>query len=218
MEDDWTKDCEDLDFINVDIHFCINDSFYYGPSDVLSIAEQKQTTPLPSVTNKAADVMDLRTLKAEHNPDKLLAYYEEVLRLAKNYGKKKTEISHYFWLKLSLWRPDLGIFMNFPWYDSLDEMTPILEKIASVEDGVLLHDVDQGWEVEIIARDGFIYCREGDPDEDGYNILHKIPRGPLAAECENVLDRARALVNWLSDSIGEDYWSKTIYPADLAVE
>lgn len=216
--DDWIKDCEDLDFINVDVHFCINEDFYYGPSDVISIAERKQTTPLPSVTNKAAETFDLRSQKAEKFPDKLLEYYEEVLRLAKNYGKKPLEISQYFWLKLSFWRPDLGIYMNFPWYDSLDEITPLLEKIASVEDGVLWHDVDQGWEVEIIAADGFIYCREGDPEENEYNILHKIPRRPLALECEEVLDRSRALVNWLADSVGEDYWTKTRYPEDLMAE
>lgn len=213
--DTWTNDCEPLDFINVDISFCINEDFYYGPSDVFSIAERKQTTPLPSVTNKSAATHDLRSLKAEANTEKLLAYYREVLRLAKNYGKSKTDISHYFWLRLSFWRSEKNISINFPWYDSLDEIAPILEKIASVEEGTLLADRDQGWDVEIIGTDDYIYAREGDFEEGDLNILHKIPRRSLAAECENALDRARALVAWLTDEIGEDYWSKTKYPEDL---
>ena len=145
----------------------------------------------------------------------LLAYYREVLRLAKNYGKKDTEISHYFWVKLSFWRGEMNISMDFPWYDSLDEIAPLLEKIDSNEDGVLLSDEDMGWEAEIIAQDGFIYAREEDPETGDINILHKIPRGPLAKDCRNALERARALISWLSDNIGDDYWTKTRYPADL---
>jgi hypothetical protein len=216
--DDWTKDCEDLDFINVDICFCINEDFYYGPLDVESIAERKQTTPLPSVTNKSATTFNLRSLKAEDYPEKLLAYYREVLRLAKNYGKKDIEIGHYFWLKLYFWRPDKGISMNFPWYDTLDQMLPILEKIASTEEGVLIYDEDQDWEVEIIARDEYIYAREGNPEEDELNILHKIPRGPLAQDCVVALDRAKNLIVWLSDELDNDYWTKSKYPEDLFEE
>ena len=213
--DTWIKDCELLDFINVDVCFCIFEDFYYGPSDAISIAENKQTSPLPSVTNKSATTFNLRSLKAEDNTEKLLAYYREVLRLAKNYGKKDTEISHYFWVKLSFWRGEMNISMDFPWYDSLDEIAPLLEKIDSNEDGVLLSDEDMGWEAEIIAQDGFIYAREEDPETGDINILHKIPRGPLAKDCRNALERARALISWLSDNIGDDYWTKTRYPADL---
>jgi hypothetical protein len=216
--DDWTKDCEDLDFINVDVCFCINEDFYYGPLDVESIAERKQTTPLPSVTNKSAATFNYRSLKAEDHPEKLLAYYREVLRLAKNYGKKDAEIGHYFWLKLYFWRPDKGISMDFPWYDSLDQMLPVLEKIASTEEGVLIHDEDQDWEIEIIARDEYIYAREGNPEEDELNILHKIPRPRLALDCEEAIARARALVAWLTDELDNDYWTKSKYPKDLFSE
>ena len=213
--DTWTKDCEPLDFINMDICFCINEDFYYGPSDVFSIAERKQTTPLPSVTNKSAATHDLRSLKAEDNAEKLLAYYKEVLRLAKNYGKKPTDITDYFWLRLSFWRTEMDISINFPWYDSLDEIAPVLERMASGADGIILADMDQGWDIEIVAKDGFIYAREGDFEENELNILHKIPRAPLAAECENALSRTRNLIAWLSDEIGDDYWTKTKYPEDL---
>lgn len=212
MDDDWTKDCEPLDFINVDICFCINEDFYYGPLDVESIAARKQTTPLPSVTNKAAATFNLRSLKAEAHPEKLLDYYREVLRLAKNYGKKDAEITHYFWLKLYFWRPDLGISMNFPWYDSLDQMEPILEKIASAEDGVLLRDEDLSWEAEIVGKDGFIYAREANPDEDDVTIFHQIPRRALSHECLEALDRTKALIAWLSGELGKDYWTKSPYP------
>lgn len=211
--DSWANDCEPLDFINVDICFCISEDFYYGPLDVESIAARKQTTPLPSVTNKAPATFNLRSLKAEAHPEKLLDYYREVLRLAKNYGKKDAEITHYFWLKLYFWRPDLGISMNFPWYDSLDQMAPVLEKIASDEDGVLLRDDDLSWEAEIIGKDGFIYAREGDPEEEGdFNIFHKIPRKALSHECLEALDRARALIAWLSDELDKDYWTNAPYP------
>lgn len=213
--DDWTNDCEPLDFINVDVFFCINEDFYYGPHDVDSMAARKQTTPLPSVTNKAAATHDFRTLKGEDYPDQLLAYYREVLRLADNYGRKDTEIGHYFWLKLYFWRPDKGISMSFPWYESLSQIAPILEKIASGEDGVLLDDEDQDWEAEIIARDGILYAREGNPETGEVNILHKIPRGPLANECAAALSRARNLVAWLTDNLGDDYWTKSKYPEDL---
>ena len=213
--DTWIKDCEPLDFLNIDVCFCIFEDFYYGPSDAISIAEHKQTTALPSVTNKSATTFNFRTLKAEENTEKLLAYYREILRLAKNYGKKDLEISQYFWVKLSFWRGELNISMDFPWYDTLDEIAPLLEKIDSTEDGVLLHDEDMGWEAEIVAKDGFIYAREGDPETGDINILHKIPRGPMAKDCREALERARALIGWLSDNIGDLYWTKTRYPADL---
>lgn len=214
-DDDWKKHCEPLDFINVDICFCINEDFYYGPHDVISIEERKQTTPLPSVTNKAAATFNLRSLKAEDNTEKLLAYYEEVLRLAQNYKRSPLEVSHYFWLKLYFWRPDLGISMNFPWYDTLDEIAPVLEKIVSGENGLLLKDFDQGWDIEIYGDDDYIYAREGDPSEDEINILHQIPRAQLANDCEQALIRARALIAWLSDNLGHDYWTHPTLPADL---
>lgn len=213
--DSWIKDCELLDFINVDICFCINEDFYYGPHDVESIAARAQTTPLPSVTNKAAATFNYRSLKAQDNSEKLLAYYREVLRLANNYGRKKAEIGHYFWLKLYFWRPEKEVTMNFPWYDTLEDMAPVLEKIASDEEGLLFHDVDEGWEIEIVARDGFIYAREGDFENGEYSILHKIPRERLAIDCHEALVRARALIEWLSDCVGEDYWTHAKYPAEL---
>lgn len=216
--EDWTKDCELLDFLNVDICFCINEDFYYGPSDVISIEERKQTTPLPSVTNKAATTFNLRSLKAEENPDKLLSYYREVLRLAKNYGKKDLEISHYFWLKLYFWRPDLHIAMNFPWYDTLDEMAPILEKIGSHENGILLSDEDQNWTADIIAQDGFIFAREGDPEDGDFHFLHQIPRARFGIDCLEALERTRSLIYWLSNQIGTDYWTAPKYPAGLFKE
>lgn len=213
--DSWMKDCEPLDFLNVDVCFCINEDFYYGPPDAVSIAEHKQTSPLPSVTNKSAATHHFRSLKAEDHSEKLLAYYREVLRLAKNYGKKDLEISHYFWLKLSFWRGELDISMDFPWYDKLEQIAPVLECIDSNEDGILLSDEDQGWAADIVAKDGFIYAREGDPETGELSILHKIPRGPLANDCRAALERARALIGWLSDNLGEDYWTKSRYPADL---
>jgi len=216
--DEWIKDCEDLDFINVDVCFCINEDFYYGPLDVESIAERKETSPLPSVTNKAAATFNYRSLKAEDFPEKLLDYYREVLRLAKNYGKKDLEITHYFWLKLYFWRPDLGIAMEFPWYDKLEQMLPVLEKIAGDEDGLIYHDEDQDWDIDIYAKDGFIYIREGNFLDGEINILHKIPRGPLAIDCRSAMARATALVAWLSDELDKDYWTKSAYPEDIFTE
>lgn len=46
MNTSWLKDCKPFDFVNVDISFCISEDFYYGPNDVISMTEQKQTTPL----------------------------------------------------------------------------------------------------------------------------------------------------------------------------
>lgn len=216
--DEWLADCEDLDFINVDICFCINEDFYYGPLDVESIAERKQTSPLPSVTNKSAATFNYRSLKAEDYPEKLLDYYREVLRLAKNYGKKDYEITHYFWLKLYFWRPDLGIAMEFPWYDSLEQMLPVLEKIAGTEEGHLFHDEDQDWDIDIFAKDEYIYIREGNFLDGEINILHKIPRPRLAVDCEEAMARAKALVAWLSDELDHDYWTKPPYSEEILAQ
>lgn len=212
---DWLNDCELLDFINVDISFCINEDFYYGPSDAISIAERKQTTPLPSVTNKSAETFNLRSEKAERYAEKLLEYYEEVLRLAKNYGKKDWEISHYFWLKLTFWRPDKGIFMEFPWYDTLGEIAPILERIGSREDGVLLQDEDEHWVADIVAKEGFVYAREGDLEDDAITFQHKIPQDAFARDCLEALARTRHLIDYLSHHLKKDYWTAPKYPADL---
>ncbi len=213
--EDWTNDCELLDFINIDVCFCINEDFYYGPHDIQSMEERKETSPLPPVTNKGVANFNLRSLKAEEHPEKLLDYYREVLRLAKNYGKKPIEITQYFWLKLYIWRPDKHISLNFPWYDSLNEMAPILEKIASDEEGMLFQDADLDWDIEIVAQDGFIYIREGNFEEGEINAMLKTPRARLAIDCAEALARARALIGWLSDEIGEDYWTKAKYPADF---
>lgn len=144
-----------------------------------------------------------------------MAYYREVLRLAGNYKRSPMEISHYFWLKLYFWRPDMGISMNFPWYDTLEEIAPVLEKIASTENGTLLKDFDHGWDAEIYGDDDFVYAREGNFEEGEINILHKIPRPRFALDCEQALGRARNLIAWLSDNIGEDYWSKPRLPTDI---
>lgn len=214
MTIEWLKECEPLDFVNVDISFCINEDFYYGPNDVISMAERKQTTPLPSVTSKSAETFNLRSQKAEIFAEKLLEYYEEVLRLAKNYGKKDWEISHYFWLKLAFTRGDKGIYMNFPYYDTLDEMAPLLEKIGGKETGILLQDEHEDWFADIAAQDGYIFAREGDLEEDIVTFSHKIQRKRLGIDCLEALDRTRALIAYLTQHIGKDYWTAPKFLTD----
>lgn len=215
MNTSWIKDCELLDFVNVDICFCINKDFYYGPNDAVSMAERKQTSPLPSLTNKGAETMNLRSIKAEYYAERLLEYYEEVLRLAKNYGKQEWEISHYFWLKLTIERGDKGLYMEFPFYDTLGEISPLLEKIGSREEGALWEDEDEHWFVDIFAQDGFVYAREGDLEEDILTFLHKIPRKRFAVDCQEALGRTRDLIAYFSGHLKKDYWTAPEFPADL---
>ncbi len=218
MNTSWLKDCELLDFINVDISFCINEDFYYGPHDVISIAERKETTPLPSVTNKAAETHNFRSLKAEQYAEQLLEYYEEVQRLAKNYGRQDWEINQYFWLKLTFSRGDKGLSMNFPCYDTLDEMAPILEKIGGGKDGVILQDEDMDWFADIYAQDGFIYAREGDPEENEISFMQKIPRERFGIDCLEALERTRSLIEYLSGHLKKDYWAAPKFPPGLFTE
>jgi hypothetical protein len=169
----------------------------------------------PAASSKPVGTYNLRSEKAAQDPEKLLAYYQEILRLAKNYGKKDFELSHYFWLNLTFSRGDKNIYMNFPYYDCLEQIAPILEKIGSDENGVILNDEDDAWFAEIIAEDGFIYAREGDMDVEEIYFMQKMPRPRMATDCRETLERTRSLIKFLSENLGKDYWTSSQFLADI---
>jgi hypothetical protein len=189
-----------LSTMEVEICFLLQDSLNSEP-----------LTP-PDIARNTASMV--RSAEAVGHEAELAAYYAQALQLARKQGLGFDQIRHHFWLRLWLWNSEANVHISFPWYDTLSEMDPVLTALSTLAPGQTFHDIDQGWEIELSARDTLIHIRHGNPDdEDGTPQTEvSVPRAALSDQIASLRARTLGLIAHLSGALGCDVWSAPLKP------
>jgi hypothetical protein len=204
---EWISRAKPIETVVVDVGFLISESFYFGPeSDFTQEQWEQLREPLyrPKVERYGDYLLssELRESAAE-----LVRYYQDVLRFVANHRKETAQQSHYFWMRPLIFAR--GTFaITFPWYDTWQEATPVLDALAGPGEGLLFHDLDQGWEFHAFVEGDRLFLRQGDFDGGEEHFAIGVDRAQLVGQVPAVRERVGRLVQELSAALGRDYWSR----------
>jgi hypothetical protein len=206
----WFADAKQIDSLDADIGFLLQDNFYYGPDCEPEVSERTQVESLPSQkVSRHSSSMVLST-EAHGQETALADYYSEVLRLAKKHGKSFNEIRHYFWIRLRLTNTEEKIRIPFPWYDTFSEIDRFFSSLSGHSDGPVFCDADQGWEFEVHASEGDFVTRLRNPDNEKILAIVRLPMHSLRSSIEPLRTQAIAIIKTLSSQVGRDLWTNPV--------
>lgn len=204
---EWTSRRKPVGAVSVDVGFLIAESFYYGPENGFSQKQwQQQREPLyqPSVARYGQYLL---SADLEESATELVRYYQDVMRLVVRHRKEIDQQSQYFWMRpLIFARGDFAI--TFPWYDTWEEAVPVLDALVGPGDGLLFHDLEQGWELHVFAERDCLFFRQGDFDSGEEHLAIAADRAQLSGQVPVVRERVPRLLQHLSAALGRDYWSR----------
>lgn len=192
--------------IEVEVAFLIKDSFYFGPDDDLT-DESKQRFSEPIYQPALAMQANRRVLSSEvqRNPEELIKYYRDVIRLAGKHGKPLSPAGPYFWLRPVILKSSSEL-VSFGWSDTFAEAVRFLSSTRTSTDGQLFWNVDQGWHVEIIGQGADIFVRAGDPHYKRTFRCFGTSRERFSEQSSTIEGRIRRIKSILIDAIGTNYW------------
>lgn len=203
----WIDNARPISSIDAEICFLLNGDFYYGPDSHPQIVERKEVDPLPKLDFPRVVEQMARTSEISGHEHQLADYYSGVLSAANKHGKTFNEIRQYFWIRFWLWNSEEDIRVRFPWYDTLGEIENFIKCVIEAEDGEVFYDIDQGWELDVFAKNEFLYIQERDPDYDEVYYAVRLPRAPLIKSLIELVERATIQVDALSNLVGHNYWT-----------
>src|SRR5262249_17977720 len=126
----------------------------------------------------------------------LVRYCQDVLRLVAHHRKRIGQHSQYFWMRpLIFSRGEFAI--TFPWYDTWGEAIPMLDALAAPGDGLLFHDLEQGWEFHLFAEGDHLFLRQGDFDSGEEHFVIAADRTKLSNQVPAVRVRVGQLIQEL---------------------
>ncbi|AJQ94830.1 hypothetical protein [Gynuella sunshinyii] len=202
--DNWMQSATFQNDVKVDIGFMACDSFYFGPENGLT-PEQYETMRVslyqPELKKSGSFILSCDVIGHE---EELIKHYRDVVQKYAEYGKDISQSTH-FWNRPVIYNSDFVI--SFPWHDHFREGKNVLDHLTSVEDGNIYRDIDQGWALDIAARDDLIYAREWDPDYEEIHYQVKFDRVTIRQQAKALMTDVPALIQKLSAALGHDYWT-----------
>jgi hypothetical protein len=207
----WCSEATRVSSLEAEICFLVQDDFYYGPDRLANLEDRQKflehLVP-PDIPRLVPSIV--RTSEALGNELKLAAYYEQIVCLARKHKLTFNSVRQYFWLRFWLWNPEQQLHISFPWYDSFSEIDRFLNNLAKAEDGLVDHDVEQGWEMEAYAHEGMLYIRQRDPDADETHLAICVPRQELVAQLGKLSGRTSKIIAHLASTVGADVWTSYV--------
>jgi hypothetical protein len=206
-ESEWISRVMPVEVVIVDVGFLISESFYYGPENGFT-QEQWQQLREPLYRPKVERYGDyLLSSELSDSAAELVRYYQDVLRLVARHRKEIGQQSQYFWTRPLIFARG-GFAITFPWHDTWGEATPVLDALAGPGEGLLFHDLEQGWEFHAFAEGDRLFLRQGNFDSGEEHFAIATDRAKLGGQVPAVRDRVGRLVQELSAALGRDYWSR----------
>jgi hypothetical protein len=204
---EWITRAKPVDAVSVDVGFLIAETFYHGLENGFTQEQWQQLQePLyqPKIERYGQYVL---SAELSESAAELVRYYQDVLRLVARHRKEIDQQSHYFWMRPVIFaRGEFAI--TFPWYDTWEEAGPVLDALAGPGEGLLFHDLEQGWEAHAFADGGRLFMRQGDFDSGEEHLVIAADRARLGGQVPAVRERVGRLVQELSVALGRDYWSR----------
>jgi hypothetical protein len=204
---EWVSRAKRVDAAVVDVGFMVSESFYFGPENGFSPEQwESLREPLyqPTVERHGQYVL---TSALAATPAELLKYYADVIRMRDKHGKRWAMQPTYFWMRPLIFSPCV-YEISFPWYDTWEETKPLLDAIEWPGDGEIFSDVEQGWEVAIVASGDRLLIRQGDFDSGEEQECVSCDRSNLSRQIPLLRDRSERLLSELRHELGHDYWSR----------
>lgn len=203
---EWTVRANPVVPVDVDVGFLIAETYYYGPENDFT-DEQWQQLREPLYQPKVERYGDyLLSAALVESAAELVQYYLDVVRLASHHRKNLRQQSQYFWMRpLIFARGEFAI--TFPWYDTWEETIPVLDALASARDGLVYHDMDQGWEFQAFAEADSLFLRQSDLDSGEEHFVIETSQSVLASRVPVIRQRVDRLVKELSVALGHNYWT-----------
>lgn len=201
----WFASATAVPVLKAEICFLLRSDFYFGPDRPLDPADlQRLVVPLslPNIPRVAESMV--RTSEAVGHEAELVSYFEQIVRRAREYRRPFNSIRHHFWLRFGLWSEEQEIYISFPWYDSFSEIDRFIDSVSKVSFGLVDHDREQGWEMEVHSQNETLFLREGDPDAGETHLVVSTPRGQFVSELAELRERAAGLITHLSKALGAD--------------
>jgi hypothetical protein len=206
---DWTSRATAVDAVRVDVGFLVSETFYYGPGHGWSPEQWQQLRePLyqPQIERYGQYVL---SAVLEKSAAELIRYYQDALRLIARHRKLPGQQLGYFWMRPLLFAPG-DFYIDFPWYDTWEEAVPVLEALASPNDGLLFQDMDEGWEFQAFAEGDRLFLRQSDfPSGEDYSVV-AADRATVAGQVPAVRQRVGRVLGELVAAVGRDYWSRRV--------
>jgi hypothetical protein len=208
MDDpEWVSRAKPVERAVIEIGFLISDSFYFGPENDFSPEQWKSLRePLyqPAIERHGNYVL---TNALSETPSELLKHYADVIRMRDKHGKRWQMQPTYFWMRPLIFSP--GAFdISFPWYDTWEETKPLLDALERPGEGEIFSDLEQGWEVAIVASGGRLLIRQEDFDSGEEQECVSLDRASLTTQIPLLRDRCDRVLSELRVELGHDYWSR----------
>ena len=205
----WFANAKRISSLNAEICFLLQNEFYFGP-DRFPKDRERFIAPLTPPSMPLAVPSMVRTSEALNNEASLVAYYQHVIRLARQHRLPFNSYRQHFWLRLWCWNTAEQVHISFPWYDSNAEIQRVLDAVLARETGAIYDDEDQGWAIEIHVNQGLLFIREGDPDDAEANTMLCTPRDSFVDQVTQLQTRSRAVIASLSNALGADVWTEYV--------
>ena len=202
----WFAHAKPIDSLEPEIAFHLRDEFSPvsgGPAEPLA---------LPGFPR--AERLLARTSEVVGHEAELAAYYARVAAAARRHALKLDQVRHYFWMDLRLDNEEAGVQLSFPWYDTFAAMDHFLAAMAGNDQGMIYGDQDQGWAIEVWARNGTLYIRQSDPEaDDDPGQAVTLARAGLQARIAPLRERTVKIVARLANEFGADVWTTGEMPS-----
>lgn len=206
-EPEWVARANPVHAPLVEVGFVLSDSFYFGPENHFTDKQwQTLREPLyqPPVARHGNYVL---TAAVSKSAEELVKYYTDVLRLLKKHSKPWERHQYYFWLRpLILATKEFEV--RFPWHDTWEETERLLAALEASGDGEIFSDMDQGWEVSIVARGERLFIRQGDLDTGEEQVCVSCDRVALGQQVPTLRRRCLGILTRLREALGVDCWSR----------
>ncbi len=197
----WFADAKPIDSLEPEIAFQLRDE--------IQTAGYRPPEPLALPSFARADRLRVRSAEAVGHEAELAAYYARVVALARQHGLSFDQVRQYFWIDLRLDNASADVHLSFPWYDTFSAIDHVLRALEGPDEGLVYDDEDQGWAIEIRARNGKFYIREHDPDgDDEPGLAVTLPREGLRARIAPLRARTQKLIASLAQELGADVWTR----------
>ncbi|WP_428243474.1 hypothetical protein [Gynuella sp.] len=202
--DDWKQSATFQNDVKVDIGFMASDDFYFGPENGFT-PEQYEAMRVslyqPALKKSGSFILSSDVIGHEKE---LIKHYLDVAKKYAEYQKDISKSTH-FWNRPVIYNSNFVI--SFPWHDNFREGRHVLDSLTSIEDGNIYRDMDQGWELEIVARGDLMYVREWDPDDEEIHCQVKFDRANIRQQATALTTNVSVLIQQLSEALGHDHWT-----------
>jgi len=201
----WTKDSVRQFDVRLDYLFFVDAALYVGQDGWSSQAEyEKNQVPLykPNMPLSANRISykDIR-----HGDEELVKHYKDVLTKHEQFKLDLGESTNF--RNVPLIKSE-QYEISFPWYDDFETGRNSLIEIRELGKNQLFNDIEQGFQLDVLAKDGWLYIHHSDPDSNFSYTNIAINQNDLNQQIDYVIPEVERIIASLAQQFGEDYWTR----------